>query len=597
MILRANEINLAPNGPGVYLIFDKRGDIIYVGKSKSLRNRLQTHFHRSTPATKSRIIQQLAHQIQLIETETEAEALLLEFNLIQKHRPPLNSRQKDNKSFPYLKITTEERYPRVIVAREERSNNAIYLGPYANVKSLRKSLRFALKFFPVADCEVEISSEKGKRYARTCMRRKLGTCFAPCVKSVGREEYRLNIKRLIQFFSGELEPLILGLEKDMWELAERKEYEEAAKLRDTIQALRRTMQRQNVFLSSPISATIIAETTVSPQLIIIMELRDGKVVNSIELPISKKQNRKSWIPFILERLDNPPGNVVITEPNSPLWRYLKRDLTERGILLRAPKNTTEEELYNYALRNVMLSRKRLAQVRSGRETIKQQQRDLREIFGKNIRIIHCFDVSTLQGRHNVAASIVFDNGTPLKKKYRRYRSIIQHRQDDYKIIEEAVYRRYSKEDLPDLLLIDGGLGQVNAALQGLVRAGRSSSSLIVVGLAKKEEKLIFPDGTAKKLDMDRPGILLLRKIRDEAHRFAVTYHRRLRQKHNLKSILDEIKGIGPKRKRTILETFSSVEFIKREGVSPELLAEKAKIPLKLAIKIIDYIREEENLMT
>ena len=591
MILKPNEINLAPNGPGVYLIFDKQEKIVYIGKSKALRNRLYTHFHPSTPVTKSRIIQQLAQKIQLIETETEAEALLLEFNLIQEHRPPLNSRQKDNKSFPYLKITTDERYPRVIIVREERSSNAIYLGPYANVKSLRRSLRFALKYFPVADCEVEIDSERGKKYARTCMRRKLGTCFAPCEKNVRKDVYNQNIERLIQFFSGEFEPLILGLENDMWNFAEKKEYENAAKLRDTIQALKKTMQRQNVFLPSPISATIIAETTASPQIIVIMELKDGRVVNSIELPISKRQNRKSWVPFILERLDNPSGNIVITDPDSPLWRYLEKDLTERGIMLKSPENGTEQELYNYALRHAMRSRKRLAQIRLGREVIEQQQEDLKEIFGKNIRRIHCFDVSTLQGRQNVAASVVFDNGIPLKKEYRRYKSIFQYQQDDYKIIEEAVYRRYSKENIPDLLLIDGGLGQVNAAIQGLRKAGKDSSSLIVVGLAKKEEKLIFADGTARKLDLNRPGMLLLRRIRDEAHRFAITYHRKLRQKHNLKSILDEIRGIGPKRKRKILEIFPSIEYMKEKSVSPELLAEKVGIPLQLATKILKHIKE------
>ncbi len=594
MILRPSEINLAPNSPGVYIIFDKSNKIIYIGKSKALRNRLQTHFHPSTPATKSRIIQQLAHQIQLIETETEAEALLLEFNLIQEHRPSLNSRQKDSKSFPYLKITTEEKYPRVLIVREEKSSNAIYLGPYANVKSLRKSLRFALRHFPVADCEADIDSEKGKKYARICMRKKLGTCFAPCSKNIAKEIYQLNIERLIQFFSGEFEPLISGLEHEMWNLAERQEYEGAAKIRDTIRALRKTMQRQNVFLSSPISATIIAETTHSPQIIIIIELRNGRVVNSIELPISKTKNRKSWIPFILERLSNPPGNMVITEPHSPLWKYLENELIERGIMLRPPSSNTEQELYNYALQHAMLSRKRLAQIKSGRKTARQQQKDLAAIFGKNIQVIHCFDVSTLQGRQNVAASVVFYEGNPRKTEYRRYKSVLHSHQDDYKVIEEAVYRRYVKEDTPDLLLIDGGLGQVNAALRGLEKAGKNTSSLIIAGLAKKEETLIFPNGRTKKLDLERPAMLLLRKIRDEAHRFAVTYHRKLRQKQNLKSILDEIEGIGPKRKKAILETFPSIEFMQKENVSPELLSRKARIPLELARRITKHIHDQDS---
>ena len=608
MELTPEELELVPEKTGVYLFHDEHGKIIYIGKSKNLRKRLQTHFQPTTRSAKSKAIQTLVKKIRIIETTTEAEALLLEYNLIQKHKPRLNVQYKDQKSYPYVKITISEKYPRVLIVREEKEEGSLYLGPFPNVKKLRQSLKFILRLFPIADCNKEIHLGDYKKWAKTCIRRQIKTCYAPCQYDVPVGEYNKAVTQVIQFFSGKIDVLIRDLEKEMWDLSEKLEFEKAAKKRDIINALRSVAQKQRVFVSSNISAAIIAEAVrENVSAIVGFIVENGRVIDSFELHFSKdKDNKERFNPlaFLVEKLADPPGNLVLIGKGFSLRTELEKELLDRGVNVREPLESAEKELLEFCLQSAKLSLSKFFSALKHKEKRKSKEEDprlldLRKLLGNDkINVIHCFDVSTLFGQDNVASCVVFENGEPRKEKYRRFKSRLQGKQDDYYVMREVVKRYYEKNPLPDLLVIDGGLGQVRAARDALnfleaTRKSKRRKRYVLIGLAKKEETIVFPDGTEIKEDKNRPAILLLREVRDEAHRFAVSYNRLLRGRDMLHSIIDDIQGMGPKRKKKLLECFPDVSSLK--NADPVIVSKKTGIPLKIVEELISKIRSTELL--
>ncbi len=605
MELTPEEIQLAPDTPGVYIFYDKQGEVIYVGKSKALRKRLLSHFQQTNRSVKSKAIQTLCHKIRLIQTNTEAEALLLEYNLIQKYKPKLNVQYKDQKSYPYLKITLNERYPRVQIIREEKQPGSIYLGPFPNVKQVRRSLKLALRLFPIADCNHEIRTGDYKKWAKTCIRRQIGTCLAPCQYEVPKNEYDKLVKQLIQFFSGEINNLISEMEREMWDLSEKLEFEKAAKIRDNIDALKNISQKQRIFLSKNISAAIIAETKKNNIYSISgFFVEQGRIIDSFELHFKKeKNNDMDPLAFLLERLSNPPGNIVVVGEDNEMTVKVEKKLLEQGIEVKKPSTAEELELYHFALNTAKLSLSKYFVSISEKNKQKEDKdiriKDLEQLLNiDSIKVIHCFDVSTLYGEQNVASCVVFENGKSIKEKYRRFKSKLQGKQDDYYVMREAIRRYYEKHSLPDVIVIDGGLGQVRAAKEAInyleMTSGfkRKKKNYVLIGLAKKEEIIVFPDGKELKENKNRPAVLLLREIRDEAHRFAVSYNRKLREIHVYDSLIDNIEGIGSKRKKALLKEYPDLFSILNED--PIIVSKKTKIPLKIINNLIDSLKEKRE---
>ncbi len=601
------QLKSMPHSPGVYLIKDKYGEIIYVGKAKDLHKRLRSHFTPSNDFSKSQFIRQMGVEIEIIEVNNEAEAFLLEYNLIQEHQPRLNTHWKDGKSYPILEITAGETFPRVRMTRDEKRKDSLYLGPFPNVKSLKKSLKFGLRMFPVADCAQEIHLGDAETWAKTCMRRRTKTCMRPCEVEVDPEHYREELKNLVDFLEGRIPAIIQKVEMKMKQAAAELEFEKAAEFRDILAGLKRTLQRQHVVVEMPDSFVIVTKETDDAFAFNLLKVVNERVVQQTPVFLLKEDidpnEDNPFENFVqqgimdilgMHRLNREVMRVVNATPFPSLkdtleaigYRVVKPRSKDKPLLLLAEKNLKDHIRRHLAIGQKSDRAKALAY--SKRVLDLQQMLNLEH----PPTIIDTFDISTLQGTNTVGSCVRFVNGKPYRKGYRRFKVKTVMGQDDFASMKEVVQRRYSENngkidkfglELPNLIVIDGGSVQLSKAKEALSEVGLNY--IPVIGLAKRLEEVYYdPDLPPLQFKKNRPGMLLIRNGRDEAHRFAVTYHRKRREKEGLKSILDEVPGIGEKRRKLLIQEYKTVSNIAKE--SSETLSEKLGIPRQIASEVI-----------
>ena len=585
-----------PNRPGVYLMRDDKGKIIYVGKAVVLKNRVRSYFRNlaaHTPKVKAMVAK--IDDIETIVTDNELEALILECNLIKEHRPRYNISLKDDKSYPYLKVTVQEQYPRIYVTRRVIRDGANYYGPYADAGALHATVKLVRELFPLRNC-------RKMNPDRPCLQYHIKRCLAPCAGYISSEDYGKMINAVLMLVEGRTNEVVKDLKQRMKEAAEDYNFEEAARLRDQLHAVDRLNEQQKAVTSGGDQDAIALASDDTGTCLQIFFVRSGKLVgrDSYFLSAENKETKEEIITAFLKQyyLDATfvPREILLPVlPEKEELDLLTEWLTEkakRKVELLKPQKGLKYELLKMVAEN---AEKNLAErLRKGQISLKSEEQaaeDLRLALSlpQTLDRIDCFDISHTQGSETVASMVVFRDGKPSKQDYRRYKiRSTEGKPDDFKSMQEVVYRRYRDiKDLPSLVIIDGGKGQLSSALE--VIRGLGLHELPVIGLAKREEE-IFVEGAHESilLSKDSDALKLIQRIRDEAHRFAITYHRKLRGKRNLVSILDHIEGIGPKRRQALWKHFGSLEAIKAAAL--EDLAGVEGMNKAIAQKIYDFFR-------
>ncbi|MCD6551934.1 excinuclease ABC subunit UvrC [Thermotoga sp.] len=529
-------IELAPDDPGVYL-FKKGGTPIYIGKAKKLSARLKSYLNPSSEKVE-RIVEE-ADDLETIVVTNEKEALLLEANLIRKHKPKYNVRLRDTEFYPYIRISNDE-VPYVEIVKR-RLKDGTYFGPYTTVRFVRDLLETLQRILGFRTCKFNLS-----RVKRPCFLFHLKRCVGPCVGNV--DQHREAIEKLKDFLSGNMRDVFDYLHKKMELHGKMLDFENAARYRDLLLNLSNILESQGVTFEEEINCDVVVH---SHGLFVVLRIRDGYLMGKIAFEMEGGSIDDFIREFYVSGRGDVPNCLIVEDDPGEM------DYTSLGFqYIGRPRSQLEKDLLEKAKKN-------LENELSMRGLKKEALRELMKLLGLRdfIYRIEGIDVSHLQGKHTVASLVVFENGFPKKSDYRRYRLNLE-RPDDYEAIREVVRRRYSKHPIPNLLFVDGGRGQVNAALEALRDLGKTCP---VVGLAKKEEVIVTEERDIV-LPQNHPALRLLVQVRDETHRFAVNYHRKRREKESLKSALDEIPGVGPVRKKKLLECFGSIENIRSASV-------------------------------
>lgn len=569
-----NALAVLPEKPGVYLMHDASGKVIYVGKAVVLKNRVRSYFRNlasHTPKVKA-MVAKIA-EIETIVTSSEVEALILECNLIKKYRPRYNISLKDDKTYPYLKVTMQENFPRLYVTRRQLRDGARYYGPYADAGAMHATVKLLRSMFPLRTC-------RKMNPDRPCLNYHIKRCLAPCAGYISKADYHKMIKSICMVLDGRTTELERDLKQQMQEAADNYAFEEAARLRDQLQAVARLNEAQKAVTNNGGDMDIFGlgqdMTGLCVQLFFV---RKGKLIgrDNFFLPDGGDTPQEVMTAFVKQYYNEAtfiPKEVVLPylpeEDEKQLIETWLADKAQRRVELLLPQRGVKKDLLKLANENaVKLLNERL---RKGSLSLKndlQAAEELQQALGLEhpLERMDCFDISHTQGSETVASMVVFRNGTSSKKDYRRYKIVsAEGKPDDFKSMQEVVYRRYRDyEDLPSLVVIDGGKGQLSSALE--VIRGLGLDDLPVVGLAKREEE-IFKPHQSESIMLDREGaaLHLIQRIRDEAHRFAITYHRKLRGKRNLVSVLDHVEGIGAKRRQELWKAFKTLDAMRAASV-------------------------------
>ncbi len=594
------KILAAPERPGVYLFKDARGTALYIGKAKNLRARLKAYLQpigHPRLATFLRKVQ----DVEVLVTTSEAEALLLEANLIKRHQPRYNIRLKDDKKYPYIKVTVQDPYPRIYPTRNLTPDGSLIFGPYTSASSMRQALRLIRKLFPLRTCKYKLPS---RRKIRPCIDYAIGKCLGPCFRDDIQKEYRTAVQGAIEFLSGNTEILEARLEAEMKQASEALEFERAAVIRDQLLAVRGFMGDQRVVLRRHQNQDIIGLARErKTALVLVLMIRAGKVVNKehflLDVPHPEATTAEILENFLHLYYSTAPltADAVILPERPSHLQDLEAMVRSRGrtLTFRLP-HATEHRLMALAQENAQQLLESELQWKLGRPLIPESLYELQNLLKLPevpVRIL-AFDISQLFGKHAVGSSVEFRMGKPYKSGYRRYRIKRVSGIDDYAMMREVVERRFRRElegseDLPGLVLIDGGIGQVRAAREALDLLG-IEEEVRLVGLAKRLDELHLEDGGVVMLPARSPALKLLQRIRDEAHRFALKYHRTLRTKGAFESVLDTLPGVGEARKQALIRYFGSLHRLM--GASPREIAEVPMIGPKLAEKIYRALHGE-----
>jgi excinuclease ABC subunit C len=607
-------LDTLPTNPGVYLMKDERGEIIYVGKAINLRNRVSSYFHapHHQDAKVWRLVERI-RDIEFIVTETELEALVLECNLIKKHQPHFNVRLKDDKRYPYIKITWQEPFPKVYVTRRMDNDGARYFGPFTAVWAVHETLDTLRKIFPYLTCDREITG----RDRRACLYYDIGLCLAPCIGAASREEYRAMIDRLGKFLQGKTDEVTTALRARLDEAVVQLEFERAARYRDQLQALARITEHQKVVSPLMLDQDVIAFAREEDAACVqVFFVRGGKLLGREYFVLEGTEDENtdqvlaSFVKQFYDEAAYVPPEILLPDQIDEahiIEQWLNRARGQK-VVLRVPRNQQGKELVAMAEENARITLASLKAQWLADET-KQMRAvtELQEALGlQNPPLrMECYDISNTQGTNSVGAMVVFERGAAKKSDYRKFKIKTVEGADDYASLQEVLRRRFrrlvnatqdeektgrqgdkemraaplasrSSDDawarVPDLVIIDGGKGQVSAAQAVLRELGIEGVNLI--GLAKQEEQVFLPE-RADALDLPKSSeaLKLLQRIRDEAHRFGVTYHRALRTKVGLASQLDAIPGIGPRRRRALLARFGSLDKIRAASIAELLTVE------------------------
>ncbi len=577
-----------PDAPGSYQFKDGRGRVLYVGKAKSLRSRVMSYFGTGL-SDRTRQMVAASDTVEWIAVRNEVEAVFLEFNLIKRHRPRFNIRLKDDKSYPYLAITLDEEWPRAMVMRGAKRKGVRYFGPYAHAYAIRETLDLLLRTFPIRTC-TRGKFDRYHRLGRPCLYAHIEKCAAPCVGAVTHEEYDGLVKELIQFLDGETSPILDRLDKRMHEASDTLEFERAARLRDQIVSVRKAIERQQMVdaKEEDYDAIGIVEDELEASVQVFF-VRRGRVVGRKGLVVDKVEDlaRSELVGRLLEQLyggaeaDDVPREVLVPDAPDDVALYEEFLTQTRGarVRVRVPQRGAKRALLGTVTQNAAeaFNRHKLqrASDHNARARALVALQDALHLPEAPLRI-ECFDVSNLQGSEIVASMVVMEDGLPKRQDYRRFRIRHQGGQDDFAAMEEALtrrFRRYLEERdegarkgkrfsyPPNLLLVDGGKGQLAVAVRVLEDLGLED--ICVASLAKRFEEVYLPgDPDPVRIPRDSEALYLLQQVRDEAHRFAITYHRQLRAKKMTKSVLDDVPGLGPTRRARLLREHGSVKRLR-----------------------------------
>ena len=584
-----------PASPGVYLYRDRSGRVIYVGKAKSLRSRVRSYFQGASegePKTDALLAE--IQGLEYIVTRTEVEALILENSLIKKEKPRYNLRLRDDKNFPYLKMTTTERFPRVVLVRRARLDGNAYFGPYLPASAARRTIHMVARHFKVATCYEDLDGSR----ARPCLLYQLNQCLGPCAGLVPQDEYAQAAQDARLFLDGRARDLLKRLEGQMQEASQREHYEAAANYRDLIRTVTKMSDRQTVASVGLEEGDYVAYMREGPIASVqIFQMREGQVQSRRELSLEGiREEDPEFLAACLgryyESVDQVPATIFVSiEPASRnvLEEWLS---TKKGsrVTIRVPRRGTRRQFLLTVARNARLTFDAMfrAPHTHGIEILEALQEIL--ALDEPPHRIECFDISHIQGSDPVASLVVWESGRPKRGDFRRFRVKTVQDGDDFASMAEVVGRRYVRllkegKPLPDLVLIDGGKGQLSSAAAVLERLGLGH--LQVASLAKREEE-IFLEGRKEsiRIPRDSPVLHLVQRIRDEAHRFAVTYHRKVRSRRTIATELTGIEGVGSRRAKLLLKRFGSVRGVRdatlpalREAVGPRL-AERIRAHLR-----------------
>ena len=567
------KLKLLPDNPGVYIMKDAAGKIIYVGKAVVLKNRVRQYFQSQRNHTpKVRAMVAKVADFEFIMTASEVEALILECNLIKKHRPRYNISLKDDKSYPYVKVTLQDDFPRVFLTHRIRKDGARYFGPYTNVTAVHESLKLLRRLFPLRNCKT--------LQDRPCLEYHIKRCLAPCAGKISKEEYDGMIRSVLMFLEGRTVDVEKELEYRMKKAAEAYHFELAARLRDQLAAVRKVAEKQNIVTGAGDQDAIGMARSEIGVCVQVFFIRAGKMIGREHFLLqgSEDESDEALLAAFLQQYYHRATFI-------PREILLPMELTEAALLetwlaekkgakveLLVPQRGTKHDIVAMAASNAekFLSDE-AARIRQANAQTLGAVEELGRYLGlKNPpNRMECFDISHIQGSETVASMVVFEGGLPKKSDYRRFKiNSTEGKPDDFLSMREVTQRRYGdlpEEELPDLIVIDGGKGQLSSALEIIRGAGHKD--VPVVGLAKQFE-LVFREGESDPVVLPRhsQALYLIERIRDEAHRFAITYHRNLRGKRNLVSVLDHIVGIGPARRKSLWSTFGTIAKIKAASV-------------------------------
>lgn len=613
MSTKVNSPNELPQKPGVYIMKDKNEEIIYVGKSKSLKNRVKSYFQKNLDRPKTKILMSHFNSLEYIITNTEKEALILEANLIKKHRPRYNISLKDDKRYPYVKIT-EEDFPKIVITRDI-GKNGTYYGPFTDVTAVRQTVKFLKQLFRIRTC---------KRMDGPCLNSQIDLCYAPCDGQITKEEYRDHIEKIDLFFQGKYNKIIRDLEGEMKEAASKQEFEKAAVIRDQIISIDEVMKKQFVEFGNDLDQDIIAISyTNKNAVVVVMNIRNGKIVGKDDFLMNGSQHTTSdevtsaFIKQFYGINRHIPKEILLEEDveDKELIEEWLSDLRGNKVSLKVPQKGNKLRLVRMASKNADIIKNQKQKMENSMIELKKYLK-----LEKIPRVIEGYDISNISGKLAVGSKVSFLDGKPNKKQYKKFKMNTPG-PNDFAMMKELMERRlkplkehYDKirineehlknneaeteriEPLklgeePNLIVIDGGKGQLGMAVDVLNEY--RLTHIPIIGLAKEFEEIYVPNSSFPIIiPKNNEALYLLQQVRDESHRFAVTYHRKLRSKKIEESPLDNISGIGKKRKIELLRHFNDLEAIKNASV--EELSKVNGMNEKVALNVYEYFHEDGN---
>ena len=614
MFIIEEELKKRPAKPGVYIMHGEKDEIIYVGKAISLKNRVRQYFQssRNKGAKIERMVTHIT-RFEYIITDSELEALVLECNLIKEHRPKYNTMLKDDKSYPFIKVTVNEPYPRVLFARRMKKDKARYFGPYTSGGAVKDVIELVRKLYQVRSCNRSLPRDTGKD--RPCLYYHMKQCKAPCQGYISQEEYRKNINKVIKFLNGDFQDTIDELMVKMQKASEEMRYEDAMEYRDLIHSIEKIGERQKITGYGQEDRDIIAVAMDESEdlrdqdaVVQVFFIRDGKLIgrDHFYLRVAKGDTKAQVLSSFLKQFyaGTPfiPSEIMLQSEIEDAdiieeWLTTRR---KQKVHIRVPKKGTKEKLVELALENARMV------LSKDRERIKREEgrtigavHEVEDWLGlENVVRMEAYDISNISGFESVGSMVVYEKGRPKRSDYRKFKIKWVQGPNDYASMEEVLTRRFTHESngefdsfarLPDLILMDGGRGQVNIALKVLNNLG---ISIPVCGMVKDDHhrtRGLYFDNVEIPIDTSSEGFRLITRIQDEAHRFAIEYHRSLRSKEQVHSILDDIPGIGDTRRKALLRKFKSVENIR--DASEEELAQTESMNAGSARQVYEFFHK------
>ena len=585
------ELKKLPEKPGVYLMHDDKDEIIYVGKAISLKNRVRQYFQSSRGKTAkiNRMVSRIA-RFEYIVTDSELEALVLECNLIKEHKPRYNTMLKDDKSYPYIKVTVGEPFPRVLFSRDMKRDKSRYFGPYTSAGAVKDSIGLIHKLYKIRTCNRRLPEDIGKE--RPCLNYHIRQCSAPCQGYISQEAYRESIGQVLDFLGGNYDAVLKRLESQMKEAAEKLDFETAASFRELLFSVQKIAQTQKIIEDGGEDRDVIAYAAEGPDAVVeIFFMREGKMIgrDSFHLTIGEGDGpAQVMTQFVKQFYAGTPfiprtlflQHEVLPEERELIEEWLTKKRGQK-VSIHVPKKGEKARLMEMAEKNARIILER------DREKIKREElrttgavKELEELLGLSGLVrLEAFDISNISGFQAVGSMVVYEYGRPKRADYRKFRIKTVKGPDDYASMEEVLTRRFvhGKEErqglrtggfdrFPDLLMMDGGRGQVSVAKRVLESLGLS---IPVCGMVKDDShrtRALYFEGEELPIDKRSEGFRLITRIQDEAHRFAIEYHRSLRSSAQVHSVLDDIKGIGPARRKALMRTFGSLEKIREAGI-------------------------------